>query len=351
VLSKAGAEVSRERLLALPKPELHVHLDGSLRPATLLELAQGRGVPLPASDPAELGRRMIASDARSLEDYLLRFQLILSVMQDRSALERIAYELAVDNAREGVRWLEVRYCPALNTREGLSLEGAVEGALDGLARAEAELPIRTGVILCAIRNHDPAESSAIAEAGVAYRERGVVGFDLAGPERGYPAGAHRDAFRAAAAGGLGITVHAGEAYGPESIQQALDDCGAQRIGHGTRLHQDAALLKRVRDRQIPLEVCVTSNVQTGAVASAAEHPVRAYRDAGVAVTLNTDNRLVSGTTVTDEYWLAHRALGFGWSDLVEIARTGFRHAFLPEAERAALLDRVDAEIAGLASEG
>jgi adenosine deaminase len=345
VLSPDSTEVTRERLLALPKPELHVHLDGSPRPATMAELARERGVPLPSYDPAELGRRMVASDTRSLEDYLLRFQLILSVMQDRPALERIAYELAEDNAREGVRWLEVRYCPALNTRDGLRLEDAVEGGLDGLARAEAALPIRAGVILCAIRDHDPAESAAIAEVGVAYRDRGVVGFDLAGPERGFPAGRHREAFRIAAAGGLGITVHAGEAYGPESIEQALDQCGAQRIGHGTRLRQDAALLRRVRDRQIPLEVCITSNVQTGAVASAAEHPVRAYYDADVAVTLNTDNRLVSGTTLTDEYWLAHRALGFGWAELVEIARTGFRGAFLPETGRAALLADLDAVVA------
>jgi adenosine deaminase len=347
VLRPGAEEVTRERLLALPKPELHVHLDGSVRPRTMVELARERGVPLPTLDPDELGRRMVATDTRSLEDYLLRFQLILSVMQDRPALERIAYELAEDNASEGVRWLEARYCPALNTRAGLSLADAVEGTLDGLARAEAELPIRTGVILCALRDHDPAESSAIAEVGVAYRERGVVGFDLAGPERGYPAAAHRDAFRTAAAGGLGITVHAGEADGPESIEQALDDCGAQRIGHGTRLRQDAALLHRVRDRQIPLEVCITSNVQTGAAASAAEHPVRAYYDAEVAVTLNTDNRLVSGTTVTDEYWIAHRELGFGWSEIVEIARTGFRSAFLPDAGKAALLERVERELAQL----
>jgi adenosine deaminase len=351
VLRHGAAEVSRERLLALPKPELHVHLDGSVRPRTMVELARDRGVSLPSTDPDELGRRMVATDTRSLEDYLLRFRLILSVMQDSPALQRAAYELAEDNAREGVRWLEVRYCPALNTRAGLSLEGAVEGALDGLALAEAAFPIRTGVILCAIRDHDPAESRSIAEVGVAYRDRGVVGFDLAGPERGYPAADHRDAFKLAADGGLGITVHAGEAYGPESIQQALDDCGAQRIGHGTRLGQDAALMHRVREAQIPLEVCITSNVQTGAVAAAAEHPVRAYYDAEVAVTLNTDNRLVSGTTVTDEYWLAHRALGFGWSELVEIARTGFRSAFLPGAQRAALLESVEHEIALLDSAG
>lgn len=340
-------ELTRERLLALPKAELHVHLDGSIRPATLIELAEQRGKPLPTHDPAELQRHM-SMDAGSLEAYLARFPLTLSVMQDAPAIERIAFELAEDSARENVRYVEVRWCPELNTREGLSMAASVEAALRGLALAERARGIRATAILCALRNWEPELSREIAELAVAYRDEGVVAFDLAGPEHGYPARDHRDAFRVAADAGLGITVHAGEAYGPESIRQALDDCGAARIGHGTRLFQDAALMQRVRDRQIPLEVCLTSNVQTGAVGSIAAHPARGYYDAEVAVTLNTDNRLVSGITLTDEYWAAHRALGFGWSELVEIADTGFRAAFLPAQEKAELIDRVRAEIAALA---
>ena len=339
-------ELTRQRVLALPKAELHVHLDGSLRPATLIELADERGQPVPTHDPAELARGM-SGDAGSLEAYLARFALTLSVMQDAPAIERIAFELAEDNARENVRYVEVRYCPELNTRAGLSMEGSVEAALRGLALAERATGIRATLILCSLRNYDPALSRAIAEVAVAYGSEGVVAFDLAGPEAGYPPGDHREAFEVAAAGGLGITVHAGEAYGPESIRQALDDCRAARIGHGTRLYQDAALMRRVRDEQILLEVCLTSNVQTGAAPSIAEHPARGYYDAEIAVTLNTDNRLVSGITLTDEYWAAHRALGFGWGELVEIADLGFRAAFLPAQEKAELIDAVRAEIAAL----
>lgn len=348
MLTGVGVEVTRERLLALPKAELHCHLDGSLRPRTLLELAEERGQPLPHRLPDALARHLGAGEAGSLEAYLTRFEITLSVMQDAAALERIAYELAEDNARENVRYLEVRWCPALNTRAGLSLEGCVEAVLRGLGQAETAFGIRATAILCALRQLDPAVSLEIARVAAAYRADGVVGFDLAGPERGHPPGAHREAFRAAAAAGLGITVHAGEAYGPASIRQALDECAARRIGHGTRLLEDGPLLQRVREERIPLEVCLTSNVQTGAASSAAAHPLRGYYDAELAVTLNTDNRLISGTTLTDEYRLAHTALGFGWTELVEIADTGFRSAFLPDDEKAALIDRVRAEIAATA---
>lgn len=347
MLTAAPTGVSRERLLALPKAELHVHLDGSLRPGTLIDLARERGVSLPSQDPEELGRHMVASDVHDLDEYLERFDVTLSVMQDAAALERIAYELAEDNARESVRWLEVRYCPVLNTREGLTLAGAVEAALAGLARAEAGLGIRTGVILCALRQLDPSVSTEVAEAALAYQGRGVVGFDLAGPERGHPARDHREAFAVAARANLAITVHAGEADGADSIRQALQECGARRIGHGTRLGEDPDLLAYVRDFRVPLEVCITSNVQTRVVRSAAEHPVRAYRDSGVAVTLNTDNRLVSGTTLTDEYWKAHRELGFSWDELVQVARTGFQSAFLRRDLRAELVEEIEREIAAL----
>ncbi len=230
--------VTRERLQALAKAELHVHLDGSLRPATLLELARERNVPVPTSDPAVLERLVVAADAGSLERYLAAFDLTLAVMQDAPALERIAYELAA----EVVRVLEVRYSPVLNTRRGLSLADAVEAPIRGLARAEAELGIRGSVIVCALRHLQPPLSLRLAKLAAHYRGRGVVGFDLAGPERGHPARTHRAAFAVAAEAGLGITVHAGEADGPESIRQALDKCHARRIGHGTRLPELCELL-------------------------------------------------------------------------------------------------------------
>ena len=347
MLTTTRSDVTRERLLALPKPELHVHLDGSVRPATLIELARERAAPLPSSDPDALARHLTARDTRGLEEYLARFDTVLAVLQDAEALERVAYELAEDSARENVRWLEVRYCPALNTRAGLSLEGSVDAALRGLARADGAFPIRTALILCSLRHFDHRTTHLIADLAVAYKGRGVVGLDLAGAEHGHPAAEHHDAFRTARDANLAITVHAGEAAGPESVHQALHDCGAHRIGHGTRLGEDADLTRYTRDFRIPLEVCITSNVQTRAVRSYQDHPLRSYFDDGLVVTLNTDNRLISGTTLTDEYWAAHRHLGFGWADLKEIARMGFRSAFMPWDSKLELLDRVEAEMGAL----
>ena len=340
-------DVIRERLLALPKAELHVHLDGSLRPATLIELARERGRELPSRDPDQLAAQMVAAEAKSLEEYLSRFELTLSVMQDGPALERIAYELAEDCVLENVRYLEVRYSPILNTREGLSLAAAVEAPLRGLARAEADFPIHTALILCGIRNLEPASSRALAELAVSYKGRGVVAFDLAGAEHDHPAKQHREACHTVINANLGVTIHAGEGYGAASIHQALHYCRANRIGHGTRLYEDPDLMEYVKDFRVPLEVCLTSNVQTGAVPSYEEHPVRRYFDDGLVITLNTDNRLISGTTLTDEYWQAHRHLGFTWHELTEVARMGFRSAFLHWDEKLELLDRVEAELAAL----
>ena len=336
--------MTRERLLSLPKPELHVHLDGSLRPATLIELARERGQPLPVWKPDGLASHMVASDTRSLEEYLAHFDTILSVLQDSAAIERVAYELAEDNARENVRYLEVRFSPALNTRGGLSPAEAVDASLRGLARAETEFPIDTALIVSGLRNLDPSTSDMLADLAVSYQGKGVVAFDLAGAERGHPAREHREAFRTVTRAKLGVTVHAGEGDGPDSIRQALRDCHTHRIGHGTRLREDGELMQQVKDLRVPLEVCITSNVQTGAVPSYEDHPVRSYFDQGLVVTLNTDNRLVSGTTLTNEYWKAHRHLGFTWSELQQVARMGFQSAFLPPDGKVALLERVQLEM-------
>lgn len=339
--------VTRELLLALPKAELHVHLDGSLRPATLIELARERGQPLPVWEPDALARHMVASDTRSLEEYLAHFDTILSVLQDAAAIERVAYELAEDNARENVRYLEVRFSPALNTRDGLTPAEAVDASLRGLARAEERFSIDTELIVCGLRNLDPSTTRMLADLAVSYKGNGVVAFDLAGAEHGHPAKEHQEAFQAVANAELGVTAHAGEGDGPDSIRQALRYCHAHRIGHGTRLREDTDLMRYVKDLRIPLEVCITSNVQTGAVPSYDEHPIRSYFDQGLVVTLNTDNRLVSGTTLTDEYWKAHRHLGFTWPELQQVAHMGFQSAFLPQAEKVALLERVELEMGGL----
>ncbi len=340
-------ELTRERLLALPKAELHVHLDGSLRPDTMLELARVSGVELPASDAAELARAMRAHDSRDLNGYLEKFAVTLSLMQEPGALERIAFELARDAAAENVRYLEVRYSPLLHTRGKMTLDEAVEAPLRGLARAEKESGVLTGLIICGIRSLDPRSSLEMAELAVAFKDRGVVAFDLAGRENGHPAADHREAFDHAARNNLPITVHAGEAEGPESIAQALHQCHARRIGHGTRLLEDPSLEAFVNDFRIPLEVCPTSNVQTRVAPTFAEHRLRRYFDRGLVVTLNTDNRLISGVTLTEEYWLAHTELGFTWEELKEIAYLGFQAAFLPYQAKVNLLAEVEEEMEGL----
>jgi adenosine deaminase len=341
-------QVTRELLEKLPKTELHVHLDGSLRPETMIELAREYGKEMPSWQADQLRDHMHVKDAQNLVDYLARFDTTLSVMQTEAALERIAYELAEDNARENVRYMEVRYSPVLHVQGGLTLDQAVDAPIRGLRRAERDFGIRTAVIVCGIRNMSTETSMQLAELTVDHRDRGVIAFDLAGAEYNYPAKKHREAFYKVINANIAATIHAGEAYGPESIHQALHYCGANRIGHGTRLFEDPVLMQYVNDFRIPIEICITSNVQTKAVRSFEEHPVRLYYDEGLVVTLNTDNRLMSGTTVTDEYLRAHEHLGFTWDELCDIAVMGFQSAFLPYQEKMALVERVKDEIAGLA---
>jgi len=339
--------MNRELLHALPKTDLHVHLDGSLRPATMIELADEYGTVLPVTQPDALGDYMYVRDARDLVDYLDRFAITLSIMQRADALERIAFELAEDAAAENVRYMEVRFCPALHTQESLSSRGAVDATLKGLRRAEQSLGIRTGVIICGLRSMSPAVSLEMAEVAIDFKDRGVLAYDLAGAEKDNPPKLHRDAFDRARKANLAVTVHAGEAYGPASISQAIRYCGANRIGHGTRLFEDPDLMGYVNDFRIPLEICLTSNVQTRATTSFNEHPARLYFDHGLVVTLNTDNRLMSGTSMTDEFLRAHEQLGFDWDELCAVTLYGFQSAFLPHQEKQALLAVVAEEIGTL----
>ncbi|MGI9628062.1 MAG: adenosine deaminase [Longimicrobiales bacterium] len=335
-------EVTRDLLHRLPKAELHVHLDGSLRPESMIDLASEAGLPLPSVDPGVLEEAMQAGDATNLVEYLSKFEITLSVMQTAASLERLAFELAEDNAKENVRYLEVRYSPILHTTQGLPLTEAVKAPLRGLERAKEQYGIETGLIICGIRNMEPETSRDLADLTVAFKNRGVVAFDLAGAEYNYPAKKHKNAFFTVINKNMAATIHAGEAYGPDSIHQAIHYCRANRIGHGTRLFEDPDLMAFVNDHRIPLEICLTSNVQTRAVPSLEEHPLRTYFDAGLVVTLNTDNRLISGTTLTDEYWLAHQHLGFTWEELKRLAEMSFESAFLPYGEKVRLLDEVRA---------
>src|SRR6476661_5353645 len=336
--------LDRELLRLLPKAELHCHLDGSLRPATMIELGHEHGKPMPTPDAELLRAFMRVDDARHLEDYLERFAITLSVMQTESALERIAFELAEDAAADGVRYIEVRYAPVLNTREGLTLEQAVEAPLRGLARAERAHGVVGRVIVCALRHMPLSTSQELAELAVAYRHHGVVGFDLAGGEVGNPSRVHAPAFEYARSHDLACTCHAGEGDDAGSVREAIHVCGAHRIGHATRLIEDTSLTDYCNDRRIPLEICLTSNVQTRAAATYEAHPLRQYFDRGLNVVLNTDNRLMSGTTLTDEYVHAAKKLGFTLDELSTIALNSFESSFLPWEDRQRLLEQASAEI-------
>lgn len=337
-------------LQRLPKAELHVHLDGSLRPDTLHALAVERGVALPVPDLASLGDFMRVDDARNLGDYLARFEITLAVMQDAEALERIAHELVIDSAEDGVRYVEVRWCPTLNARGALSLDEVVTAVHRGLRRGERETGTVARSIVCALRNLGPSHAMEMAELAVAHRALGVVAFDLAGGEAGNPARSFATAFAFARAHDLAVTVHAGEGAGAESIREAVHLCGADRIGHGTRLAEDPSLLAYVRDRGIPLEVCPTSNVQTRVAPTFAAHPLKAQHEAGVRVTINTDNRLMSGVTLTEEYARCADHLGFDLHVLSALSLQAFDAAFLPLPERRVLRAHAERDMAMLRAE-
>jgi adenosine deaminase len=334
-------------LRRIPKAELHCHLDGSIRPATLAELAREQGIALPDYDPDAVRAHMRVDNAHNLEEYLLRFEVTLAALQSSEALERAAYELAEDAHKDGVQYLEVRFAPLLNVRNGLTLGEAIEAPLRGLERAQREYGIVSRIIVCALRTLAPDVSMQMARLAAEFRTHGVVGFDLAGPERGHPAADHEAAFEHAIAHGIACTCHAGEGWGPDSVKQAVHDCGAKRLGHATRLIEDAALMEEVGRRGVALEICLTSNLQTHAAESYAAHPLRRYFDLGLAVVLNTDNRLMSDVTLVDEYKHAAAHLDFTAEELCRVALTGFEHAFVEPNEKATLIARAKKSIAEL----
>lgn len=334
-----------ETIEKLPKTDLHVHLDGSLRLSTILELADKGRIELPAHDEDGLRKAMnLGQNCGSLVEYLKAFDVTLRVLQTAESLTRTAYELAEDEARENVRYMEVRYSPMLHTRRGLKLTTVVEAVLEGLRAAQDKYGIESNVIICGIRNVSPESSLEMAELAVAYKNRGVVGFDLAGAEYDHPAKHHRKAFQLVRDNNINVTIHAGEAYGPESIHQAIHVCGAHRIGHGCRLREDGDLLHYVNDHRISLECCPSSNVQTGAIRDLASHPIKLYKNLGLRVTVNTDNRLVTDTTVSKELWLCHKEMGFSMTDLKQVVLSGFKSAFLPFHVKQQYVRRVSEEL-------
>jgi len=338
--------IEQKIIKKMPKTDLHCHLDGSVRIDTIIDLARKQKVELPSFDPKELKRMLIPStNCKSLEEYLRPFDITLKVLQDSESLSRVAFELAEDAARENIWYLEVRYSPVLHTHKGMKLPEIVEAVRHGLEGAEKKYHIKTGIIICGMRNINPQTSLILAELAVAFKNKGVVGFDLAGVEESYPAKHHREAFYQILNNNINCTAHAGEAYGPESIHQALHYCGAHRIGHGTRLKEDGDLLNYVNDHRIPMEVCLTSNIQTKAAPSFQKHPLKFYFDYGLRVTINTDNRLVSNTTMTKELHLAAKYADWNMNDLKTVIVAGFKSAFLPMRDKAILLNMVNAELA------
>jgi adenosine deaminase len=337
-----------------PKALLHEHLDGGLRPATILELADDGGHDLPESDVAALSTWFeTAANSGSLVRYLETFAHTVGVMQTADALRRVARESALDLGADGVVYAEVRFAPEQHLQRGLQLPEVVEAVLDGFAAGSAEAgaagtPIRVGVLLTAMRH--AARSTEIAELAVRFRDVGVVGFDIAGAEAGYPPTRHLDAFEYLQRENFHFTIHAGEAFGLPSIWQALQWCGADRLGHGVRIVDDISdnpdgptlgrLSAYVRDKRIPLELCPSSNVQTGAAASIAEHPIGLLRRLRFRVTVNTDNRLMSGTSMSREMALLVDAFGYGWSDLQWFTINAMKSSFIPFDERLVLINDV-----------
>ena len=339
-----------------PKALLHDHLDGGLRPASIVELADEIGHRLPAHDAEGLARWFTAAaDSGSLERYLETFAHTVAVMQTSDALYRVAQECALDLASDGVVYAEVRFAPEQHLERGLQLPEVVEAVLAGfeagsvLARS-AGTPVRIGTLLTAMRH--AARSQEIAELSVRFRDVGVVGFDIAGAEAGYPPTRHLDAFEYLQRENFHFTIHAGEGFGLPSIWQAIQWCGADRLGHGVRIVDDievpgldreprlGRLSAYVRDKRIPLELCPSSNVQTGAAPSIAEHPIGLLRDLRFRVTVNTDNRLMSGTSMSREMALLVEAFGYGWSDLQWFTINAMKSSFIPFDERLVLINEV-----------
>src|SRR4051794_1715376 len=350
------AAITHSDIVKAPKALLHDHLDGGLRPETILELAEAVRHPLPANDAEALGAWFVAAaDSGSLERYLETFAHTVAVMQTEAGLHRVARECALDLAADGVVYAEVRYAPEQHLENGLSLDAVVDAVQAGFAEGSAEAaalgrPIRVGVLLTAMRH--AARSQEIAELAVRYRDAGVVGFDIAGAEAGFPPTRHLDAFEYLQRENFHFTIHAGEAFGLPSIWQAIQWCGADRLGHGVRLVDDItgspaagdAVLGRlaayVRDKRIPLELCPSSNVQTGAAASIAEHPIGILHDLRFRVTVNTDNRLMSGTSMSREMTLLCEAFGWGWTELRWLTINAMKSAFIPFDERLAIIDEI-----------
>ncbi len=331
---------SAESIVALPKVDLHCHLDGAVRTGTILETARDAGIPLPADDVDGLRPHVqVSPDCRSLDDFLHGFEVFYPVLAVPGIMRRVAREFVHDVHADGVVHVEARFCPQLQAGPEQTAEQVLDDILVGLAEGAAATGVGWGAIVCAYRPFTVEQNEHMVDLALAARDRGVVAVDLAGPEN-LPGAPFAAALARAKAGGLRLTVHAGEAAGPESVREAVEVLGAERLGHGVALARDDALVADVRARGLPLECCLTSNLQTAAVADLAQHPFERLRQAGLHVTLNTDDPAVSGITLSDDYALAARTWGLGLDELRELSRAAARAAFVDDAARDELLQRI-----------
>lgn len=335
-------------LSQLPKVDLHVHLDGSVKPETLMELAKEQGSPLSIGSEAELLAHMQAGEeCGSLKEYLSKFSFVLPYLQTGAALERVAFEVVEQAAKERVNYIEVRFAPQLHRSQGLSNHEVIRHVVEGLKRGEQAFGTVARAIIICLRSHPYAWNKDVVEEAARFGKKGVVAVDLAGDEASFPAELFRPLFEEAQRLGMPITIHAGEAAGAENIYVAITALGARRIGHGVRMLDSPEVMTLVKERQIPLEMCPISNIQTKAVSDWDAYPIRRYLEQGVVVTVNTDNRTVSDTTIQKEYEHLMEHCGITLDEIAGIIMNGVKAAFLKEAEKRTMIARFENEFAAL----
>jgi len=335
----------QEYIKAAPKAELHNHIDGGLRVKTIIEIAKKEGISIPSYVESDL-KEILTNDesCTSLIEYFKPFDTTISVMQSEEALERVMYEFLEDSSKDNLRYIEARFSPAFHIRKGLSLNRVMDAIIRGKNQAEKDFNIKSKLIVCSIRQLDIQSNKELAQLAADYKNKGVTAFDMAGEEYGRPAKNHIPAFEIAIKNNLFRTVHAGEADGAHSIADSIHYLGAMRIGHGTHLFEDSDLMEFVKDRQIGLEVCLSSNIQTKSVSDLSKHPFDRYFRLGIPVTINTDSTLISGTTLSKEYLLAQQLFNYNKDDIEKLILNSFEQAFLHFDEKKDLIENVKKEL-------
>jgi adenosine deaminase len=324
-------------LSELPKIDLHVHLDGCIKPSTLLKLAEQQGKTLPTKDANRLLPYVqVGEDCNNLTEYLTKFDFVLPFLQTKEALEQVAFEVVEQAAEHRIKYIEVRFAPLLHRQLGLSSADVIHYVIEGLKRGEETYGVKARAIVICMRNHSVAANLEVIDEASRFLDQGLVAVDLAGDETAYPAALFREVFALAGKLGIPVTIHAGEAAGPDNIEEAVLHLGARRIGHGVRLKEDANVFHMIRDQRIPLELCPTSNIQTKAVNGWDDYPIRDYYDQGILFTVNTDNPGVSGTNITKEYQVLTEKFGFTLREITVLILNGVEASFLAPEEKASL---------------